>query len=50
MVDQGRLVAERPGGLRRCGSSCDGLLQDTVGTARETRQCNGKLDVGIALD
>lgn len=31
MVDQGRLVAERPYGLCRRGSSYDGLLQDTVG-------------------
>jgi hypothetical protein len=32
-VDQGRLVAVRARELRRCGSSFDGLLQDTVGTA-----------------
>jgi hypothetical protein len=32
-VDQGRLVAVRWRELRRCGSSLDGLLQDTVGAA-----------------
>jgi hypothetical protein len=54
MVDQGRLVAVRPSGLCRCGSSYDGPLQDTVGTTAsvswgDPRSATGSWMSGLRL-
>ena len=54
MVDQGRLVAVRPSGLCRCGSSYDGPLQDTAGTTAsaswgDPRSATGSWMSGLRL-
>ena len=54
MVDQGRLVAKRPNGLCRRGSSYDGLLRDTVGITAsaswgDPRSATGSWTLGLRL-